>query len=149
MLKLNQISILFILILVSCNWGLIQEFKLEVPETTNGKFTLDFSKQVEQISWDSIHVVKPYSNPKLNHLKGFNQIKDLNKSDLYILVIYTKNGKAVGYSLVSRDFDLGQLWDESNSSDYLTFQFTKNDAYFSFEKLGANYHLIRKKEYLN
>jgi hypothetical protein len=114
---------------------------LEIPKEIPDRFILDFTLQAENISWDSIVVVEPYSEPSLNPLKGFGSISSLSKSDLYVLFLYINQERVVGYSLVMLALDLNQLWGNSKSLENRYYAFAKNDAKFLFEKRGEIYYL--------
>lgn len=114
---------------------------MEIPKEIPDRFILDFTLRAENISWDSIVVVEPYSEPSLNPLKGFGSISSLSKSDLYVLFLYINQERVVGYSLVMLALDLNQLWGNSKSLENRYYAFAKNDAKFLFEKRGEIYYL--------
>jgi hypothetical protein len=143
MLIKNKLSFILVLILFSCNWSPLEEKNILLPDPLPDKFTLDFAKEVDDIQWDSLYVIRPYSNPKLDHLKGAGQISGLNNSDLYILVLFIDKEKIVGYTLVNRVLDLGQLWNETDSSKRKSYRFSKENTHFLFEKNRDHYELVR------
>lgn len=141
MLKNRLNSIYLLLLLFSCGIFSPPKIELEIPEEIPDRFILDFADQAGNITWDSLIVVRQYSEPSLNHLKGFRSISSLSKSDLYVLVLYIDQERVVGYSLVTRVLDLTQLWKDSNSLEAPYFTFSKNDSEFSFEKRGETFIL--------
>lgn len=144
MLIKNKLSFILVFILFSCNWSPLEEKNILLPDPLPDKFTLDFAKEVDDIQWDSLYVIRPYSNPKLDHLKGAGQISGLNNSDLYILVLFLDKEKIVGYTSVNRILDLGQLWNESDSSTRTRYQFSKKDSQFLFYKNKSTFKLVKK-----
>jgi hypothetical protein len=143
MLMKKNISFILVFILYSCDWSEIEEIKFHLPDPLPDKFTLDFAKEVDNVSWDSLYVIQPYSNPKLDHLKGAGKISGLNNSDLYILVLFIDKEKIVRYTLVNRILDLGKLWNESDTSTRKTYRFSKENTHFLFEKNRDLHELVR------
>jgi hypothetical protein len=135
MKKSKLISILY-LSLFGC--GMVSPLKidLKIPEKIPNQFTLDFSELADSQTWDSIVVVKPYSQPNLSYLKGNRGIMSLSGTDIHILTLYTHQQRVVGYSLVPRVLDLYQLWENSESSDKDVFIFSKREANFFFNAEG-------------
>ncbi|MDG1275913.1 MAG: hypothetical protein P8O16_01445 [Algoriphagus sp.] len=141
MLK-NRLSTIYLLLLLSgCEMFSPPKIELGIPDEIPDRFVLDFSSQAGNISWDSILVVKPYSEPNLDFLKGNQGMLSLSGTDIHILTLYTLQQKIVGYSLVPRVLDLYQLWENSESSDKDVYIFSREEAKFSFEKSGEDYLL--------
>jgi len=136
-----SLFLFFIFSLFSCGMFSPPKVDLEIPEKIPSQFNLDFAELADIQAWDSILVVKPYSEPNLDFLKGNHIDLSFSGTDIHILTLYTLQQKIVGYSLVPRDLDLYQLWENSESSDKDVYIFSREEAKFSFEKSGEDYLL--------
>jgi|GEM_PF-1487994 len=135
-MKKSKLIFLLYLSLFGCEMFSPPKIDLKIPEKIPNQFTVDFSKLAEFQTWDSIVVVKPYSHPNLDYLKGNRGIMSLSGTDIHILTLYTYQQKVVGYSLVPRVLDLYQLWENSESSDKDVFTFSKREVNFFFQRRG-------------
>ncbi|WP_139316502.1 hypothetical protein [Algoriphagus marinus] len=136
-----SLFLFFIFSLFSCEMFSPPKIDLKIPEKIPSQFNLDFAELADIQCWDSIVVVKPYSEPNFDFLKGNQGMMSLSGTDIHILTLYTLQQKVVGYSLVPRVLDLYQLWENSESSDKEVFIFSREEAKFSFEKSGEDYLL--------
>lgn len=103
----NIICLFFIGLFVSCN-SLSKEVELsdEIPTIVKGK-TLCLDDISIAKEWDSIVIVKPYSNiDELNVDMDFvskREIKSKVNYDNSCTIVFVKNGELVAFSFVKRD----------------------------------------------
>jgi len=142
MLKNKPRAICLLLLLFGCGIFSPPKIDLKIPEKIPNQFTLDFNELADSQTWDSIVVVKPYSQPNLDFLKGNHVDLSLSGTDIHILTLYIYQQRVVGYSLVPRVLDLYQLWENSESSDKDVYIFSREEAKFFFEREG-NTHILK------
>tara|TARA_R110002012_G_scaffold320819_4_gene545932 strand:- start:98923 stop:99261 length:339 start_codon:yes stop_codon:yes gene_type:complete len=98
----------FLTLLSGCTTFNIKEISIDLESDNYESVEIDFSQYSTAIEWDTLYIVRPYSNVKEFQFKNWNlnQLDMMAQSDSEILVLYSLKKRVVGYSLVPRRFDL-------------------------------------------
>ncbi|MEB2781120.1 hypothetical protein U3A58_12020 [Algoriphagus sp. C2-6-M1] len=144
--KFNETLILFgfIALISSCANFNVKEILIDFDSDNSGTVEIDFSQYTNGINWDTLYIVRPYSNVKEFQFSNWNlnQLHMLAQSDSEILVLYSFKKRVVGYSLIPRRFDLLQLWEETKCQDDPYIKFDLKRSKFLFVKDGDVYKLV-------
>jgi len=127
-------------LLAGCTSNL-EEVPLVVNHENPAIATLDFSQMAKDIEWDTLRIIVPYSDIEELPIKTWNmrEVKNLTKTDIHVLVVYTSIDEITGYSLVPRRFE---LLNESNQTTSPKLKYAKANSKFVFKKVGDSYTII-------
>jgi len=128
-----------------CNNDL-KEIPINISQENSDIISLDFSQIAQNIEWDTLRIIKPYSEFGEMAFENWNmrKLKNFTQTDIHILVLYTFRNEITGYSLVPRGFDLFQLWGHSDQSNNTNLVFIKDNSRFEFKKEGDVYKIINQ-----
>ena len=134
----------FLTLLSGCTTFNIKEISIDLESDNYESVEIDFSQYSTAIEWDTLYIVRPYSNVKEFQFENWNlnQLDMMAQSDSEILVLYSLKKRVVGYSLVPRRFDLLQLWGETKYQYDPYIKFDLKRSKFLFVKRDEVYKLV-------
>lgn len=148
--KFNEVIFLlgFISFISSCANYDVKEILIDFDLDNSEIVEINFPEYTNNISWDTLYIVRPYSNVKEFQFSNWNlnQLYILAQSDSEILVLYSFEKRVVGYSLIPRRFDLLHLLEETKYQDDPYIKFDSKRSKFLFFRDGDEYELADKED---